>query len=575
MNFSERMRTEIKTRVESKLLSESSDTFRVSADVEAAIDTFIEFCLIEDKEILFGSSIVEAIERDFLYTGGWRIFHLEAFFKKLLRIVSMAKWNERDSEDWTMSPLYGYFGVYQRFDPYKNDSRFQSANGFVLSECEPELFHGEGQLREEYCRCRLLRNLDGHGLATYQGLEILPYDENIMRSSILCVLLDMCGTHRDKIHKKYAEQIALKSFDVLHYATELVEGYQDRENKYLRVQWKATNVAGDIATYNIIDLINKTDTNRLVKLIGCAGVGKTESVRYATYFRAKNILKNEGRGKLPIYLPLIHIQETETTIEQMVADALHLSIENATCVIESRPCVFFMDGYNEILDIERRKKAATEILKMIKKFPKAQFVIGDRSTKTNPPCAVEAVCYELVPLGKEQIKEFFKRNTCVSDTNEPDEETLEIILNEYDDKLKWIENTSVTPYMLKVLIEMMQEQKAAGEEINIPQSELTFFNRELQFKLKREYEKKLDYRIPALKECLKELSVKLADGAHMDISVIQHSFRESGIGLEEAMHYIELCTGLDVLVQDDDDAIAWSRKEYSAYFRREYQKRFL
>ena len=83
---------------------------------------------------------------------------------------------------------------------------------------------------------------------------------------------------------------------------------------------------------------------------------------------------DEHRGKLPIYIPLIRIQETKTSVRQLIYEALGLKASEAECVLEAKKCIFFLDGYNEILDPERRKEAAAEIKELINNYENSQFV---------------------------------------------------------------------------------------------------------------------------------------------------------------------------------------------------------
>lgn len=191
---------------------------------------------------------------------------------------------------WQMGDLVYYFRIKDRYSNAIKAQIKQANNGkFPLSECDPNLFINEMNLCEHHCRAIKSRNLSAHDMA--EDLRELGK----MRESVLFVYLDMCARYKNEIKAKYAEMQVDKVFDRDLYLQKVMDAYKEQEKKYLTVYWRS--ISGAATDKKKITTLVDTDTeSKVIKLIGTAGVGKSESIKYAQYHQCKQCMSGSGNS---------------------------------------------------------------------------------------------------------------------------------------------------------------------------------------------------------------------------------------------------------------------------------------
>lgn len=565
--FSEELVKRIMGGTKTALMKQRAELFPDETAVKEAVVTLYQLMKIKGTGIDFEDGYYDEFIKDYFdkEPDNMGIFHVEGLMKKILYIVDQATYDAGPDGNpdayWELGKLYWHFHILQRY-PYAVKQQIKNASPdgkFHLSEQEPKRFFDCGKLCEDYCRAYHARNDRAHNQLVEDDIELLN-----MRYSVLRVYLDMCKEYEPQIRARYALMKAESIFEREEYAKKVVEDYSNRENKYVSVHWNEVGGSEGNSKVTILELLEKNKSTHVIKLIGCAGVGKTESIKYLQYMQCKKYVENPTKEELPlaIYLPLIEMKG-DMTVKKMLAELLQLEkTEHVHSILTTYACELYLDGYNEILKPEKRAAAKEEIEELIEKYPAVRFIIADRSVNTNPRIATKASVYQLDNMDKALIDSFFEKN-CLTKEGKQDTKTLEKIKEIYNKDLKWLEEDGTTPFMLLGIIEMIQ----ANAEC--PQKSATFFQQYIENKLAREEDNKGDYRLRVLRECLIELSGELMDEEDSDTdSNIRRFFADiSRYDIEKADGLFDLAFGLDILeAKEEAGQFGWSRNEYAQYF---------
>lgn len=565
--FSEKTVANILGLTKKTLLKEEPNVFHDEDSVMEAVNTLYQLMALPDDEIDFGASYAKIFEEHYFESLEdmkivSKLFNLEGMMKKILRLKNMDDWTagpplkqgETQKHEWMLGDLFRYFHI---------RARFGNRNVSFASN-DPGSFADLNNLCEHFVRAYQARNNAAHDM---DAGDLRELDEK--RFSVLLVYLDMCARHKALIKAKYAAVQVEKVFDREKYLKKVIAAYKEQEKKYLTVYWRKMS-GGDAVDKKKITTLVETDTEaKVIKLIGAAGVGKSESMKYVQYQQCQQCMGSSGNKQLlPIRVELIDLKES-LSLGAVIARELDVMEENIESIFTAASVTLYLDGYNEILDTDVRIQASKDIDNMIKQYPKVKFVIADRSVNTNPRCAEKATCYELEPLDGTQILEFFKKNAVRPDNETQDKAILQQILNNYEEKFNWLENGKTTPLMLLAVLDMLRE----GAEI--PGDPTEFMFKYLEMLFRREDATKHDARIEVLKECLTDLveDVLPDETSTATLRTVRKSFMKSGAGdMDKAVLLVKLAIDMGILEgKEETEEIGWAKPEYYVYFYERFE----
>lgn len=569
--FSEKTVENILEYTKEILVKKDADVFHNESDVMEAIEVLYKLLMLQDDEGKFAKEYAEQFEKDYFedVKKASDLFNNEGMLKKLLRVIDMDAWNagpapypgQTPARKWQLGDLYTYFRIKDRYPgAIKAQIRKENNGRFPLSECDPDMF-SEDKLCRHYCRALHARNCMAHKKPVSKGtLEL-------MRVSVLLVYLDMCARYKAEITAKYAELQVDQVFNRSTYLQKVIDAYKEQEKRYLTVYWRSISGAA-VDKKKITTLVDTDTESKVIKLVGAAGVGKSESMKYAQYHQCKQCVSVTGNQQLlPVRVELIKLRDN-LTLQAAMAKELNVLEEKVESILSTYTVTLYLDGYNEILNADTRRKVATDIDDLIQKYDKMKFVISDRSRNTNPRCADKATCYQLEPLDEKQIKEFFEKNTIRPGKEEKDSIVLKGILDNYSERFKWLENNHATPFMLLAVIEMMRGGKA------FPSEPTGFWFKYLENLMEREDAMKFDARIKVLKECLIDLVEVLPnESSAVSLRSVRKSFQKSGVAdLEMALALVDLAINMRILeAKEEEEEIGWAKPEYFSYFFDRYE----
>ncbi len=293
-----------------------------------------------------------------------------------------------------------------------------------------------------------IRNEEAHSVRMLSPTQEWQYVKEL-----LILYLEVAGRYEQKLATETNRMDLIKATRVEDYLKDVKEKYEldasKKSLKYVALDGRQTNTN---SKESLVTLIRKTD-NCKIKIIGNAGMGKTTTLKYLAY---QDI--NEPKGRTPVILELKEISPVDNTILGMIGNNTHLdcSEDMVKKLLENGYINLYIDGINEIYDIELKKSVVSQINSIITTYPKTKVILTDRESN-KITVTDNVITYIIEQLDDQKIKEFIKNNT--NGDTEISKKVQDIV-----DSNETIKNMVRIPFRLYKLITIIKNGK------NIPKT---------------------------------------------------------------------------------------------------------
>ena len=478
----------ISNALKGNLKSLMGDAFS-NEEFERGLRALASLININDEKSNFDIDYGNLLNESNITSSSWDIIsgcRIEGMLRKIENLKG------HTTEDAMLQAYYTRIGFYRMLDDPQvkaarvndtinasNADNIRGKEGFHLAEANAEAYKECPYFIYDYIVVYQLRNR----IKAHDNPETFDFIEKMERiKSLFIVYMDQCIKNYDLICDYYEKEFIENNIDYVTFAQRYMPNSDELNeflSKFLQLNWK--------------DDENQTfeyDYTKSIKFIGEAGTGKTTQMRRMYIELLKDIISGKTK-KLPVWIELKNIVEETASIEGILNLTLKEYEHQYDLLFKNSVLVLFLDGYNEILEENIKRKIAHEIDNVHKSFPETLIVMTDRSKKSNPPCLQRNVLsYTINSLTREEIKEYI-RLQC-------DDECCKKIFD-YMDNEEWLDNINMIPTKINNTIYMFKD--------NIkPHSEDEFYDAYLKYILDREADEKKETRIEDLKFCLGELT---------------------------------------------------------------------
>lgn len=466
------------------------------------------------------------------------ICQIEEFFSKLFRLAG------KQTDGMMMMNYYTEIGFYDMLKNRAiikarlNDPQNKDGGAFRLNSAESKYYEGCPNHFYHYIVAYQFRNTSSHVSDKESSLTRMK-----KISSLLVVYLDQCLKNKELIESTYDEHILQTNIDYSKFVEQAYIELADFENFFLQLEWVDEKEKR-------LDYGNEC----CFKFIGEAGAGKTTQMKKKYWDEVKAVYENK-KEILPIWINLGELNGIEeATLEQKVKSLLDKYSDYYDTILRNNRISLYLDGYNEVL-LSRddkhdaiKKKLATDIDALHRKYPQMSIFMTDRKHRSNPPCLQRhvKVCH-YNGMNMEDI-----RNYCNKKLNSEDFQKM----NDYllSDNASWLENNINIPGKIDKLITLVLEDV-------IPQTENDFYKEYLEFILDREWNEKKETRLDELRFLLHRLARNL-NGASDEKS--EYEILELWSNNSEAARLLTLAKELPILVPGS------SEREYKFAYTQYY-----
>ena len=428
-------------------------------------------------------------------------------------------------------------------DDYENVSSFftdASIEVFILSlsedEIEPKsaiLKYEEG-LTKDIAKIYKTRNRCEQGSYEYIVLTI-------------AILLNICEKYKDRIIFCSDEKDRRSALDIYSYADKVITDMDNKSYIYVNIPWMKNNRNSEQELCSIDEIIDNVNP---VRLCGEAGCGKSTAMKQISYHFAQKTL-DDIDVQLPVYVEL-HRIVTGNDIFDEIKCILGIEREDIFKFIEYNEIVLLLDGYDEIQDVEAKKRFSRDIDDIHQKYPKLRLFISDRYTQGGIPILNGASQYLFAHLGLDRIKMLIE-NYC-NDNAAMD------LLNE-----KLVNDPGYfilynTPLKIVALANMAKERHI------LPATSNEFVGIYFDALKKREENEKKNINMEYVEPCICALSL-IENGvsqfdAEYQIGKLLYELHYTRVDSKEILRVI---VGMGIL-NNIDDTISFASQEYRDYF---------
>ncbi len=363
---------------------------------------------------------------------------------------------------------------------------------FSLTKADPEkCFKQQDTVYRKYPFIGQLVNLyQCRNETVVHGIDDLsPGKLNKVITDICVVLLYLCFRYSDAIGKKAGFQRFYKEMPS-SWKKERDLNYKKllERTGYVDFRW----TANDICTTEQITFLNSPvlENEKYIKLLGNAGSGKTTALLHIQHLFLENFSSLE---LVPIFYELKDLcVMRDSLIAYIVSESLSISEDAAKELIETEKLIFLFDGYNEILDINIRRKFSIELEQFTALHKSVRVIITDRNYVNEiTVLQKQSKCFTLKSFTYEDYDAYFRKNC--DDRNVLD--LLEEALKNEDKA--FIFEPLTTPLKLYNFTMMAKEQGMVPED---------FTAEYLQQLFDRERNEKKDPNLDVLEDYLKALT---------------------------------------------------------------------
>lgn len=372
-----------------------------------------------------------------------RFIKVEQYLRHLLSVLYPDRYKRmpRDEEnglnftEWTLAPL-----LKQAFNIVPVEYNLSTKKPYNLNFAQKDSYN-------------LVYDTRNHSAHDFVNMNMITTFETV--TAFLVVYLDIAGRLGPQIEEAFSREGINNSFVANDFCREIVNSYKAETLNgfsYVDIKWKSS-ISGE-TEYSTVATIMNDNENRLIKILGEAGCGKTTILKQLEYLTAKNYI-NKKSEIIPVFIKL---GNTETdfspcsNIKDMICNRLNISLDILEEMLSVNSLRLYLDGFNEILDIKLQKHIAWSIDELSQQYPELTIFLSDRSlVRPVIDTMRTAIVYRLYPLDNEMKKIFINSNCS-------DNEAKEIMLNCFDETPGFYENFNI-PIKLKQLIELVSKQK--------------------------------------------------------------------------------------------------------------------
>lgn len=403
--------------------------------------------------------------------------------------------------------------------------------------------------REQYLIAYDIRNHNSHDFEIMSQKEVF---EAI--TAILTVYLDVSYRYRTDITKLVENVEIQNTFSVNQYCKNIISEYERIEENgftYVDICWANSEMANP-QSCRIEDFLNNNDCH-YIRLLGEAGCGKTTALLRLQYLAAKRKLEKTS-SKIPVYIALIDF-EKDSSVEPELISAIQqrLKVKRDTCIkmLKKNKITLYLDGFNEILDINRKKRFVWSVEDFQETYPDICIYLTDRSmTKSYISILDMSQDYHLYPLTLEMKKDFILGNC-------RDKEAQQILITAAKEKPGYFDEFD-TPIRLKHLIQITSKMKKLCDDP---------FGDYIEYLFERERLEKKDENVEYLHRFAQALS--LIDKSEFSVleaeKCLAHCKRELGYTTPDTRKCLNLLIEMGLLCCENN-SIYFSQQEFQSYF---------
>lgn len=489
---------------------------------------------------------------------GEEMVEIESMLSKIVRLTKpdlwYSRWDEyntaranhqRADNPWMLSDLYREDGI----KPWKGEGlkSYQTELDYSLNlDLDNEKTrYADIPVIRAYIACAQARNKGKHN------------NNATVDEFLFDVYLDVVYRHLDEIKAAYNAYIISSAIDREAFCRKVCQEYEESGMKYVDVKWRNRDKNSILTAKDIQNITS----NRVVKILGNPGIGKTEALKNCRYLACKNY---EPGSRIPVFVELKRLGDD--SIKDAVSKQLGISGDDTENALEQGSVSLFLDGYNEITDLKKRSNVAAEISAYLSdSYPDLFIVISDRTVNTNPLVAGRAVVLELEPLDEEELVKLFEAK--IEKYAKGDREQIEKCRNIFlddgciaKDYSNMIESEDATVLMVESMV------KYTIYTGNAPDLE-TFDLENISALLKRESTDKNDGRIPAMCTILSSIARNVGPNDKINPDDLEQIIKEkmTAEALTERMEMIKLMEQLNFYYWDGD-TYKFHNSSYKDYF---------
>ncbi len=322
------------------------------------------------------------------------------------------------------------------------------------------------------------------------GIDEASSDEIRKAVKYTCVsLLWLSLRHSSDLHKKALFETFSRELST-DWLTNCDFDYQNKMKNigYVDFLWSANEICSteQIAFQDSIILKDEY----YIKLLGQAGSGKTTALLNINHLI---IQKYETNGWIPVFYELKNLSASwDYFLKHIVADRFSVSEKAAECLLESQQrLIFLFDGYNEILNVDIRRRFAQELEQYTDNHRLVRVIMTDRNNQNEiTVLRNKSKSFRLCSLTDENRKEYFKKNC-------KDTKILKLLLDT-------LEKNSVQFEMLTTPIKLYYFTRMTERTGVVPQD---FTAEYLQELFERERDEKKDTNLDVLEDYLEAITL--------------------------------------------------------------------
>lgn len=499
---------------------------------------------VKQNDSSFDKDYVNQILNDFpqkVYTADSDeyINYIEGMLKKIIMIIDPVSWNSKwqeyedavaagdthRKEPWQLASLYKKIGVLNV--PWDVE--------------DTSIYRSYGDYLEQYARVYKCRNKGGHG----NNAKVFD--------ALFVVYLHVCEKYADKIIEAHTFQKVLKDIKVEDYCNRVIDAYKKEklDEMYEIAKWKVPEFP-DANTENIEEVLK----DKVAKLIGGPGVGKSTALQYCRYRACQRTLDN-NEFKIPILIDLWRAQDK--SLDELIAEELNISSSNVPQVLEKNVVSLYLDGYNEIIEEEAKTNVSKRIDEMISQYPFLTILVTDRAKYSHPQIAIDAIVCNLKPLDDAQTARLIRKTAVklCEEKKKPSEDIVKLLVTEvenedgeivetYTDEVRAVREgikKQWTPYHAVVIAKY-----AAYKGRVIDKDD--FWRNYLDEVIIRESADKKEHRITTLVDMLTRIARK-DNGANMSRMDVLDLLEASNKSIDWAA-YLQLAQDMRLYIAEDD-----------------------
>lgn len=511
-----------------------------TSEIDASIQALKLFLELEENAISEEMAITEMADASDM-TKPLRIKNftdIERFMKILCEIVKPDMMRNApqaltpENREWMLANMYR--------------EAFRVVEPDVHLNTKPEKYTKNKNFTDHYLRVYQFRN----GLIHDHDVDLSQTNIHGVTVSTLVVKMDLCRRNRAALQLRRQEVRRRKLFDGQSLVSRIRTCYENQKRDgfgYLDVHWREEN--SQDGSYSVQELLEREDLT-CVKLLGEAGTGKSTALRRMEY-----VLTDRYREKgmpMPIYIELGALVESDTVVLAKIADIMGVEESLAEEFLQAGELCLLLDGFNEILDQNLKKRVSKELDNFYRSYPGTRIFLTDRAiARASIPTLREARKLYLDPIRMEDRRSYFEKNC-------KDKACLQRIFRKMEEDPGYFEHMN-TPLKLRQLLDVAMARQELPVDIT---------NEFICYLMEREQDEKKDENIEYLPAFLQSLAVMEQEQMSERDAVVQMAKckRALGYSVPDTMQCLKLAVDMGLLIYEEKELLRFANQEYQEYF---------